>query len=229
MKRYFSLVLIFFLFLGSVFSQSKQTFFTGFFPEVSITKRISELQKINFKVENQHVVFDNRDADSENPQFSHYRTDVMGFYDYSLRHGISVAMGLFHRFQEGEDANRIIQQLAVLQKGRNFRVNHRFRTDQTFTRNQPLELRFRYRLSLELPLEGAELDPGEFYLLSSVESIFSYKGGEYEIENRLAVSLGKFFNRKEKLEWGVDYRTDGYLQDGFRTRLWAKISYFYNF
>lgn len=229
MKRISCIVLMYFLVIGNVLSQSRQTFFTGFFPEASLTKKLSETQKLNFKIENQHLVFDNRDDSADNPQFSHYRTDIMGFFDQSLRPGISVALGLFHRFQEGEDGNRIIQQLAILQKGRSVRVNHRFRTDQTFTRNQPLELRFRYRLSVEIPLEGAEVDPGEFYMLSSAESIFSHKGGEYEIENRLAVSLGKFFNRKEKLEWGVDYRTDGYLQDGFRTRLWAKISYFYNF
>lgn len=229
MKRISCIVLMYFLVIGNVLSQSRQTFFTGFFPEASLTKKLSETQKLNFKIENQHLVFDNRDDSAGNPQFSHYRTDIMGFFDQSLRPGISVALGLFHRFQEGEDGNRIIQQLAILQKGRSVRVNHRFRTDQTFTRNQPLELRFRYRLSVEIPLEGAEVDPGEFYMLSSAESIFSHKGGEYEIENRLAVSLGKFFNRKEKLEWGVDYRTDGYLQDGFRTRLWAKISYFYNF
>ncbi|GMQ29808.1 DUF2490 domain-containing protein [Algoriphagus confluentis] len=229
MKRIFWIASIFFLLSVPTFSQSRQTFFTGVFPEVSITRKLTETQKLNFKIENQHVIFDNRDREEENPQFSHYRTDIMGFFDHSLRPGVSVALGLFHRFQEGEDGNRIIQQLAVLQKGRSFRVNHRFRADQTFTRNQALELRFRYRLSVELPLEGAEVDPGEFYLLSSAESIFSHKGGEFEIENRLAASLGKFFSRKEKLEWGVDYRTDGYLQDGFRTRLWAKISYYYNF
>lgn len=229
MKRGSWILVLYFLMIGEVFSQSSQTFFTGLFPEVSITKGISTAQKINFKVENQEIIFDNRDSDSENPQFSHYRTDIMGFFDQSLRPGISVALGVFHRFQEGEDGNRIIQQLALLQKSRNLRINHRFRTDQTFTRNEPLELRFRYRLSLEIPLQGAELDPGEFYLLGSAESIFSQKGGEFEIENRLVTSLGKFFSRKERMEWGIDYRTDGYIQDGFRTRLWAKFSYFYNF
>ncbi|TDQ18549.1 uncharacterized protein DUF2490 [Algoriphagus boseongensis] len=227
MKRGNWILLFCFLIIGEAFSQSNQTFFTGLFPEVSITKGISPTQKINFKIENQEIIFDNRDI--ENPQYSHYRTDIMGFFDQSLRPGISVALGVFHRFQEGEDGNRIIQQLAILQKSRNLRINHRFRTDQTFTRNEPLELRFRYRLSLEIPLQGAELDPGEFYFLGSAESIFSQKGGDFEIENRLVTSLGKFFSRKERMEWGIDYRTDGYIQDGFRTRLWAKISYFYNF
>ncbi|WP_111669453.1 DUF2490 domain-containing protein [Algoriphagus litoralis] len=213
--------------LGELKAQEKPVFFTGIFPELSLTKRINTLHKINFKVENQEVIFDNREG--ENLQFTHYRTDLMLFFDRNVRPGMSVALGVFHRFQEDEDANRIIQQLAVLQRMRNLRINHRFRTDQTFTRNEALEFRFRYRFSLEIPLEGAEVDPGELYVVISDEPIFSSQAGEFEIENRLVLSLGKLINKQQKLEWAVDYRTDGFVQEGFRTRLWAKISYYYNF
>lgn len=210
-------------------AQEDRVFFTGIFPELSITKKISQLNRLNFKIENQEVIFDNRDSSLDNPQFTHYRTDVMFFFDRSIRPGVSVAMGIFHRFQENEDGNRIIQQLALLQRMRNLRINHRFRTDQTFTRYQELEVRFRYRFSAEIPMNGVTVDPGEFYLVISEEPIFSQKAGEFEIENRIALALGKLFNKNEKLEWAVDYRTDGFIQEGFRTRLWGKISYYYNF
>lgn len=225
--------LVLFLFLSlvgsSLFAQENKVFFTGIFPEISLTKKISQQNKLNFKVENQEVIFDNRDSDFQNPQFTHYRTDVMLFLDRSIRPGVSVALGVFHRFQDNEDGNRIIQQLAVLQRMRSLRINHRMRTDQTFTKNNDLEVRFRYRFSLEVPLEGAEVDPKEFYMVFSNEPIFSYQGDEFEIENRAVISLGKLINSQEKLEWAVDYRTDGFIQEGFRTRLWAKISYYYNF
>ncbi|WP_113924442.1 DUF2490 domain-containing protein [Cognataquiflexum aquatile] len=221
------LVLIIYLIITNATAQENQTFFTGIFPEVSLTKKISDVNKLNFKIENQRVLFDNRDK--ENPQFTHYRTDLMMFFDHSVRPGVSMALGIFHRFQENENSNRIIQQFAVLQRMRNLRINHRIRTDQTFTRNDDLELRMRYRISGEIPLQGKIVDPKEFYLVISEELIFSYKGGDFEIENRVALALGKLYNSREKLEWGVDYRTDGFIQDGFRTRLWGKISYFYNF
>lgn len=221
------LVLIIYLIIANATAQENQTFFTGIFPEISLTKKISDVNKLNFKIENQRVLFDNRDK--ENPQFTHYRTDLMMFFDHSIRPGVSMALGIFHRFQENENSNRIIQQFAVLQRMRNLRINHRFRTDQTFTRNDDLELRMRYRISGEIPLQGKIVDPKEFYLVISEELIFSYKGGDFEIENRVALALGKLYNSREKLEWGVDYRTDGFIQDGFRTRLWGKISYFYNF
>lgn len=223
------LLLLFVLWFGSLSAQERNVFFTGIFPEISFTKKISEQNKLNFKIENQEVIFDNRDTEFQNPQFTHYRTDLMLFFDRSIRPGISIAIGAFHRFQDNEDGNRIIQQLAILQRMRNLRINHRMRTDQTFTKNDDLEVRFRYRFSVEIPLEGAEVDPNEFYLVISEEPLFSLKGGAFEIENRTAIALGKLFNSHEKLEWAVDYRTDGFIQEGFRTRLWAKISYFYNF
>lgn len=222
---YFVLMLV----VGSLSAQQKQIFFTGIFPEVSLTKKVNDQIKLNFKVENQEIIFNNQDTETENPQFTHYRTDLMMFLDRSIMPGVSVSLGVFHRFQENEDGNRIIQQLSILQRMRNLRINHRFRTDQTFIKNDDLEVRFRYRFSIEIPLEGDEVNPGEFYTVLSEEPIFSFKGGDFEIENRLAVALGKLINSQEKLEWALDYRTDGYIQEGFRTRLWIKISYYYNF
>jgi hypothetical protein len=223
------LVACLFLSFGMLKAQEKSVFYTGVFPEISLTRKISSQNRLNFKIENQKVIFDNRDEKSLNPQFTHYRTDLMLFLDRNIRPGISIAMGVFHRFQENSNSNRVIQQVAILQQMRNLRLNHRMRTDQTFTKNEDLELRFRYRISLEIPLEGAEVDPREFYAVFSEELIFSLQGGDFEIENRTVVALGKLFNSQEKLEWAVDYRTDGFIQEGFRTRLWGKISYFYNF
>lgn len=225
------LIVLFTLFSLNVnlFAQESKVFFTGIFPEISFTKKINQQNKLNFKVENQEILYDNRDPETDNPQFTHYRTDLMLFFDRSIRPGISAGFGVFHRFQENENGNRIIQQLSMLQRMRNLRINHRLRTDQTFIKNDALEVRLRYRFSLEIPLEGAEVDFGEHYLVLSEEPIFSLKGGEFEFENRTAIALGKLFNSNEKLEWAVDYRTDGFIQEGLRTRLWIKISYFYNF
>lgn len=226
MKRIF-VIAVFILIVSESFGQQKPRFFTGFFPEISLTKKLNQTQKLNFKVENQHVWFDNRQPDIF--QFSHYRTDIMGFFDQSIRPGKSLGFGLFHRFQDGSDANRLVQQYVYLQRFRSYRLNHRFRTDQTFTKGEAVELRFRYRLSSEIALQGEEVDVGEFYLNSSAESIFSLQDSDFEIENRIALALGKLLDPGEKIEWGIDYRTDGYVQNGFRTRLWAKISYYLNF
>jgi hypothetical protein len=126
-------VLTFLFGIEELTAQENHVFFTGIFPEISLTKKVNTRHKLNFKIENQEILFDNRDSD--NPQFTHYRTDLMLFLDRNIRPGVSIALGVFHRFQDGEDGNRIIQQLALLQRMRSLRINHRFRTDQTFTRN----------------------------------------------------------------------------------------------
>jgi hypothetical protein len=112
---------------------------------------------------------------------------------------------------------------------RSLRMTHRFRTDQTFTAGEKLELRFRYRIALEIPLSGATLDLGEHYLLVSGEPIFSYQEAQLDLENRLVVTLGKLFQNGQKLEWSLDYRTDSFFEKSPRTRLWAKVGYFLNF
>ncbi len=224
-----SMILI--LFLGStVFCLGQsQRFFTGLFPEVSLTRKLSNDNKINVKVENQHVFYDNRMGESEDLQYRHYRTDLMAFYDWRLGPTRSVALGVFHRIQDGSNGNRIIQQFAMIQRLRDLRLNHRFRTDQTFTRGEKIEVRFRYRFALEIPLNGATLDPGENYLVLSNEPIISHKDRDFEIENRLVFGFGKLYKNGQRLEWSTDYRTDGFISGDFRTRLWLKIGYFSSF
>jgi len=221
------IILGLFWFPNFTFGQS-QTLFSGVFPEASLTKKFLNENRINFKIENQFILFDNRMGEIEDLQFTHYRTDLMAFYDWRINSTNSMAIGVFHRFQEGADANRIIQQYALIRRLRNFRISHRFRTDQTFTNQEKIEVRLRYRLSFELPLNGTTLDPGEHYLIISNEPILSLQNKEFEIENRLVLGVGKLYSHGQKFEWSIDYRTDGFIQNNFRTRLWLKIGYFKN-
>jgi len=225
----FYLIIFFLLINFSVsFGQNRQ-FITGLFPEATLTKKLKNDQKVIFKIEHQDVLYDNFDEQGRELQFTHYRTDLMGFYDRKLNPSKSVAFGAFHRIQSGANANRIIQQFASVNRLRGMKLAHRFRTDQTFTKGESVEFRLRYRMSIEIPLSGVTLDPGEHYLVVSDEPIFGLQGGQFEIENRFVFSFGKLINSSQKLEWSIDYRTDKFIQEGFRTRLWAKVGYFYSF
>ena len=227
--RYFYLtILLLLLNLVTAFAQERE-FFTGFFPEATLTKKFKNDQKIIFKIEHQDIFYNNSGDRKNELQFTHYRTDLMAFYDFELNPTKSIAFGVFHRIQEGANANRIIQQFASVNRLRGLKLAHRLRTDQTFTKGDPVEIRLRYRLATEIPLSGSTLDPGEHYLVLSDEPIFSFQGGEFEIENRLVFSVGELITSSQKLEWSLDYRTDKFIQEGFRTRLWAKVGYFYSF
>jgi hypothetical protein len=228
MIRFYLTIFLLLLSFASSFGQS-QEFFGGFFPEVALTKKLKSDQKLIFKIEHQDILFNNSDDQNKEFQFTHYRTDLMGFYDFKLNESKRIAFGLFHRIQDGANANRLIQQFATVNRLRGLRLAHRVRTDQTFTEGEQVEIRVRYRVSTEISLAGRTLDPGEHYLIVSDEPILSLQGGEFEIENRLVFSFGKLITSSQKLEWSLDYRTDKYIQEGFRTRLWAKVGYFYSF
>ena len=204
--------------------------YTGFFPEAALTGSVSKRVQLTFKVESQHRGYDNRATEGERWEYFHYRTDLQGFVALSLNPFWKVSGGYQYRLEGGDGANthRSIQQIAYVQRLMRSRLGHRLRTDQTYHPGEAVELRARYRLSLEIPLVGQSLDPGEFYLLLSGEVIYGYQGGDSEIENRLVGSLGHYFSKRAKLEVGPDYRTDRYLAPGFRTRLWLKVGGYFS-
>ncbi len=203
---------------------------SGFFPEVALTGSVSERVQLTFKVESQHRSYDNRATKGDRWEYFHYRTDLQGFVALSLNPFWKASVGYQYRLAGGDgvSTHRSIQQIAYVQRLRRSRLGHRLRIDQTYHPNEAVELRARYRLSLEIPLSGQSLDPGEFYLLLSDELIYAYQGGDSELENRLVGSLGRYFSKRAKLEAGLDYRTDRYIAEGFRTRLWFKVGGYFS-
>lgn len=211
----------------AAFGQSHE-FFGGLFPEAAVTKRLNNGRQLTFKLEHQEISYDNADDASDN-LFTWYRTDLMAFYGVRLANADSVALGVMRRFEDGANANRFIQQYASVGRLRGTRVAHRVRTDQTFRDGDDVELRLRYRIAAEFPLSGSKLEPGENYLVLSAEPILSVQSGETELENRAVVTLGRLLNPDQKVEISLDYRTDKYIQEGFRTRLWLKVGFFLSF
>lgn len=199
----------------------------GFFPEASLNYKLNSLYSITHKVESQHGIFDNQSQLNEELEYNHILTDLQTFIDRRINPYIKVALGYQYRIEKGENTHRPIQQISILQRESKYRIGHRVRTDQTFFRETEMLWRFRYRIKGQIPLQGLELDDGEKYLILSNETIYMYQNGEDDIENRFVISLGFYFDDKNKLEVGFDYRTDDYLvEDRFRHRLWLKIGYY---
>ena len=208
-----------------------QVFYSGFFPEAAVTGSVSEQMQLTFKVESQHGSYDARQTEGERWEYFHDRTDLQGFVARKLNPFWKVSVGYQYRLEGGGGFNshRSIQQVAYVQRLLRSRVGHRLRADQTYHPTEATEFRLRYRPSVEIPLSGQSLEPGEFYLLLSNELIYSYQEGASEVENRLVSSLGHYFSKNAKLEAGLDYRTDRYVAEGFRQRLWLKVGAYLNF
>lgn len=218
----------FFIFLlPLVLSAQNNRFSTGFFPEISLSYKLDKNYSMTHKIESQHGIFDKQSQLNEELEYNHVLTDLQTFVNRKISPFVRFTLGYQYRIEEGENTHRPIQQISILQRESRYRIGHRIRTDQTFFKEASPLWRGRYQIKGQIPLQGFELDPGEKYLSISNEVIYMYQSGEDDIENRLTASLGYYFNDKNKLELGFDYRTDDYLvQDRFRQRLWFKIGYY---
>lgn len=207
--------------------QSQNRFSTGFFPEVSLSYKLNKNYSIAHKIKSRHGVFDNQSELNNELDYNHVLTDLQTFLERRINPYIKVALGYQYRIEDGENTHRPIQQISILQRASKYRIGHRIRTDQTFFKEAEILWRLRYSIKGQVPLQGLELDPGEQYLIVSNELIYMYQNGEDDLENRFAASLGFYFDDKNKLEVGLDYRTDDYLvEDRFRHRLWFKFGYY---
>ncbi len=216
------------LLLFSFKSSAQNTrFSTGFFPEASLSYKIDKNYSLTHKVESQHGLFDKQSQLNEELEYNHVLTDLQTFLNRKISPFVKISIGYQYRINEGENTHRPIQQVSILQRESRFRLGHRIRTDQTFFKNAKTLWRVRYRAKIQIPLQGFELDAGEKYVSLSNEIIYMYQDAEDDLENRLTGSLGFYFNDKNKLEIGLDYRTDDYLVDNrFRHRLWFKVGFY---
>lgn len=223
MKFFFSLLCGIFL----LPAWAQQVFYGGLFPELGITQSLRRMH-VALKVESQHGVFDNRLPEGTRGGYFHDRTDLQFFAGTKVSPLVKLDLGYHYRIQQTDvNYHRVIQQLAAVQRFSRFKLAHRLRTDQNFIPNEPLQLRVRYRPSIEIPLQGHSLDAGEYYLHLNVESIYSWQSGTGDFENRIAGSLGKAVSQQMKWEAGLDYRADRFVAPGFRERLWFKVGWFY--
>ena len=208
--------------------QGRHLFTSGLFPEAQLTYDISDDYYVTHKVESQHGMFDAQRLNRE-LEYSHTLTDLQTFIGRRLNPFVKVDIGYQYRIEDGENTHRPIQQVAILQRSNFFRIGHRIRTDQTFFDEESVLFRLRYRYSVQVPLQGTQLDPGEKYMTVSNEVIYMNQAAEDDIENRLAASLGFFVDDKTKYEVGLDYRTDDYLvPERFRSRLWLKFGVYWS-
>jgi len=87
-------------------------------------------------------------------------------------------------------------------------------------------LRLMYRFFAEIPLSGHTLDPNEFYLKTGTEYLNSFEEEEYDLEIRITGFTGYTISQKSKLELGLDYRTDSFIDNNIRNRFWLAISFY---
>ena len=107
-----------------------------------------------------------------------------------------------------------------------FRIAQRFLVDQTINVNSPIEIRFRYRMTFELPLNGRSIDSKEWYLKLNNEFLNFYENKKYNLEFRSSPLVGFKFSDQNKLEFGLDYRDESVLYKMSKHQFWLSLNWF---
>lgn len=136
----------------------------------------------------------------------------------------------FHRDFVNE--NRLWQQIIIAHGVSYFNLSHRFRFEERFIDNRvtqntnPMTTRLRYQISFTAPLQGKEIDPGEFFFNTYNEFNFSTTGARnaFYSENWSYAGLGYQTNKLGRLELGPLVQWAKTNQDG-DTRMFYLVQF----
>lgn len=191
---------------------AQSTYRLGILPNVNLGLKYQQW-KLNTKIESRQFVSQGSINVPLSARYQYNRTDftVMGSRKVGLRSQLGA--GYMLRMQSDFPTHRFIQQLALGHKMNAFRLASRFRTDQTFSGNDPVTFRLRYRISGEFPTNGQSVDPGELYLKFNHEYLGIFSPDNFDLEIRGLAGLGWEINAAHKAELGIDYRLSGTFEE----------------
>ncbi len=207
MKR---LLLVSFLFLTGYESVTAQNLeFYGIIPSLSQTGRISKRFNYNFFA-SETIDLTNRVIDGVSYPAKPLQLYIQPSVIYVHSANLNFAVSVTYNYQRSNPDIpyfrewRSWQQMIYSHKLTNGRLTHRLRFEQRFiknvkTGNSPMTTRLRYQLGFSKPLQGIQLDPGEFYFNCYDEAYFT-----------LTVPPGTVRNALYSENWayaGIGYQT----------------------
>ena len=198
----------------------------GVLPKINLSFNLNEKFKISNSLESRQVLYEQiNEAISYNVTV----TDISALLSYKSSPNTRINGGYLLRLVDGTAVHRLIQQFNYLSPYAKLRFAHRFGTEQNFTASFPVQFRFRYRITLETPLNGTRLDPKEFYLKSSSEAILATRSGDSDVELRVKPVIGYLFPKNSKIEVGIDYRFNEFVISAIDHDFWLSLSWYKSF
>ena len=196
----------------------------GSLPAINLNSDLGNGYRLNFKWESRQIIESVSEADANRVNF--VLSDFSAIVSKKVDLRSSIAGGYLIRFEGDAVIHRTIQQFALVRRLTGIRIGHRFASDQTFGKKEDFSFRLRYRLTGEFPLSGQEVDNKEFYLKVNNEYLNAFERNSYDFEIRLVPSMGYLFTDKNKLEAGLDYRIDSFVNGTAVSNLWLAISWY---
>lgn len=217
-------VLLFVCFATIGFSQNR--FQIGTLPTINLNKKLKNNWHLNFKSEFRQLFAAGVFGEDNTSNYEYVHTDAAFVISKKVGLNNKLAGGFLLRFKDKSIIKRTIQQFTIINPFNSFRLGHRFASDQTFENQNPLALRLRYRITFDIPLNGQNTDANEWYLKFSNEYLNRFQSTNYDLEVRLLPTLGYVFTDHNKLEVGLDYRINDFVNQDTRQRFWLAINWY---
>ncbi|MBX2817597.1 MAG: DUF2490 domain-containing protein [Saprospiraceae bacterium] len=190
-------------------------------PTINLNTELTAQWRVNMKVQSR---FQQRTENQD--QLEHALTDLALIASRKIKLSNRLGIGAMLRFREEQQVNRLIQQYTLIRQYTAFRLSHRVAADQTWSERSPLEARFRYRILAQIPLNGHTINSREWYAKIGNEYLQSFTEGSYDLELRLSPTLGFEITDQNKIELGLEYRLDSFVEGESRNRIfWQLIWY----
>ncbi|PKQ44698.1 DUF2490 domain-containing protein [Confluentibacter flavum] len=209
---------------NSVFAQSAYQF--GGLPSFNLNSKLKNDWSLNTKIEFRQLFQSGELNGDVDKSYKYALTDFSLIAAKNVGLNSRIASGYLIRFEDGELFHRFIQQYVIVQRLSGFRLAHRFLSDQTFSKIEKPKIRIRYRITSEIPLNGESVNPEEFYVKINNEYVNSLQAMEYDLEIRLVPLLGFSIAGDFKIETGLDYRVDSFLNNKTRHSYWMTLNFF---
>lgn len=102
---------------------------------------------------------------------------------------------------------RLTQQVAYIHLNQRIRLLSRLRAEQRFF-DETFQHRYRYRFSMDAPLNGLSLDLNEFYLVASNEILIEFYHSDNSIDDRISIGIGYVASPAFKVQVDFTHRIE---------------------
>lgn len=200
---------------------AQQHFLGGIIPKVAVSIPVSKNLRYISTVESRGKFLD--DSGIGSSEFEQQFTDLTQVLSYKAGPVSQLNVAYTIRLFAEKLAHRSSFQYVWRQDLYKIRLSHRLIADQTFRKDQPITWRERYRLAMELPLIGDEINNKEPYFKLSNEYVVIHQKTRTNLELRLMPTIGYDLSQKQKIEAGIDYRIGNPWS---RQQFWLSLAWY---
>ena len=179
-------------------------------PQLAINYDVLPFYSHNLTISSRNFIYREQEV-----QFQGRNLDISHFSTLKSGANSSFGVGAMYRFRKlfepsRDNEIRLTQQFNITSRPMVVRYGHRWRTEQRIFPNLTVH-RFRYRFTIDFPLEGQKVDVNEAYLVLNTEALLSAASGRApQYDQRFAASLGWLLEGELQLLAGLEYRLENF-------------------